>query len=612
MSWVKSASCVAVMAAFSSVTAWGGQADSTQSIASVLAAAGEAQARGDFSTAAGYYRQAVKMRPGTAELWANLGLMQDLAGNTAEAAKSFGEAAHLNGSMYVPQLFLGIENLKLNHADAAIPFLEKAEQINPKDPQVPLALGRALALVGKADHAGDAYLRATALKPDDGNAWLGLGMAKMQQSSADDRRMTEAFKDSPWTRLHAAETFAEQGRLDRASAAYSSLLAAQSPAPPCAHAGYGMVLLRQQETAKAGEELEQEIRLNPGCGLAKLGLAALHLQQAETETALRDLDALWHADRNFFEENLPLLREVLTDAQREQLLRMAAELEARAETPVPEAANPHAYGNAHALYAAGQYQNCSENLRPTLNTLSAASLSVLAPCAFNSGDYTTASLAARRLKALPASQVGGLYWESKADQKLAIAALARAGEIGSASPQLHVLLGDIYRQKQRWEDAVQEYQKALALDPHHPSARLGLAMALFGDAKNNAALEAVQAILAEDPDKPEENLLAGEILVHAGRYAEAEVYLKKVPDQGQKFMPHAHTLLGQVYLATDRLPQALTEFTLSQASDEDGSIHYQMGRIYQKLGEKEKAAEAFRVSKRLREQSDERLYSTPQ
>ena len=77
-------------------------------------------------------------------------------------------------------------------------------------------------------------------------------------------------------------------------------------------------------------------------------------------------------------------------------------------------------------------------------------------------------------------------------------------------------------------------------------------------------------------------------------------------------MPRVHALLGEVYFATDRFPQALHEFKMGQVSDDDGSIHYQLGRIYQKLGDKEKAAEAFRVSQQLREKSDDRSDLPPQ
>lgn len=599
--------------------AWGMQGDKKGNLESMLVAASEAQAKGDFSTAAEYYRQAVKVSPNSAELWANLGLVEDLAGNSSEAIKGFSEAAHLNGSLYVPQLFLGIENLKLNRAETAIPFLQRAERINPKDPQAPLALGRAFALSGKGDHSSDAYMRVLELVPDDGNAWLGLGMAELQQSSADDRAMNEAYKDSAYTRLRAGETFAEQGQLTRASGAYVSVLAAKPQAPPCAHAGHGFVLMREQDVSKASSEFNRELELNPGCSLARLGLVAVRLAQGDSDEALKDLVALWHTDRGFFEESLPLLRDALSEGQRDQLLHMAENLQAQGDTPPAGSAyapptdwQPQKFKMAKNYYLSGQYQKCSESLSRYLNVLPQSSLLLLTPCAFYTGDYRTASLAARKLKSLPETRVNGLYWESNADQKLAISALTRAGETALKSPQLHVLLGDIYRQKQRWEDAENEYRKTLLLEPHNQSASLGLAMALFAGGKSDDALAIDKALLAETPDNPEENILAGEILVHGSHFTDAEPYLTKIHDSGQKFMPRVHTLLGQVYFATDRLPQALAEFKLSQSSDNDGSIHFQLGRVYQKLGDKEKAEDAFRVSKRLHDQSDNRADLAPQ
>jgi tetratricopeptide (TPR) repeat protein len=68
------------------------------------------------------------------ELWANLGLMQQETGDIASAIPSFQQANHLNPSLYVPNLFLGIDSLRTGKAPEAIPFLIKAEKINKTDP----------------------------------------------------------------------------------------------------------------------------------------------------------------------------------------------------------------------------------------------------------------------------------------------------------------------------------------------------------------------------------------------------------------------------------------------------------------------------------------------
>jgi len=47
---------------------------------------------------------------------------------------------------------------------------------------------------------------------------------------------------------------------------------------------------------------------------------------------------------------------------------------------------------------------------------------------------------------------------------------------------------------------------------------------------------------------------------------------------------------------------------LGIAGDEDGSIHYQLARLYQKTGETTAAAEEIRLSKQLREKWDNQAH----
>jgi len=633
MHCLKRAALVALMAAVSTAAMGANQDDNSERLQSYVAAAQQAAARKDFSAAADSYRKAIQLSPQTAELWADLGLMYHETGNYDEAVKSFSEAARLNSSLYVPQLFLGIDNLTLKRTETAIPFLERAEKLNPADPQAPLTLGRALAIAGNGNRSSDAYWRALALAPDNGNAWFGLGMAYLQEVDTDARVMTSTYKDSTYSNLRTGELFAEQGKLVQAARAYKTTLSVASP-PPCSHAGYGIVLLRQKALAEAKEEFDRESHSNSGCPLTSLGLAALQLLQGDTENALRKLIAIWKADPGFLQESLPLLRDGISAEQTEKLLSLAKDWQAsqeisadfvelietglQSDSPVSaaltepgadvpgrkQAAITPSPTDPEKLYLSGQFRKCSESLRPRLSVLPEKSLLLLAPCAFYTGDYRTAALAARRLTISATTRQTGLYWESRADERLAIAALTRAGEIDANSPRMHVLLGDVYRQKRRWEDAESEYRKALVLEPEDRSGRLGLAIALFEGGNSQDAFAADKELLQKNPDDPEANLLAGEILVQQHQYAGAESYLNKVRGTQPEFMPKLHALLGEVYANTDRIPEALSEFKLVTTGDDDGSIHYQMARLYQKIGDKKAAAEAFQVSKQLRAQWD--------
>jgi predicted Zn-dependent protease len=264
--------------------------------------------------------------------------------------------------------------------------------------------------------------------------------------------------------------------------------------------------------------------------------------------------------------------------------------------------------NAMRLQVAGQYSACNNELRDDLNKLTIVQTKVLASCAFYSGDFRTASAAAQSLKENPATVVQGLYWESKADQKLAIGALARAGEVEPNSPQMRILLGDVYRQKRRWSEAESEYRKALALDPKSRNARLNLAIDLFTELKNDEALDLDKSLLAEVPDDAEANLLAGEILVQQHQYEQAEPYLNKCSKLKEDLRPQLHLMLGQVYSETGRIPEAISEYKSGLSTDQDGSIHYQLARLYQKSGDAAAASEQIRISKQLRERWDNQAH----
>jgi tetratricopeptide (TPR) repeat protein len=622
--------CLAAAFTNTNVNAVAAAEEPTQNLQSLLAEARDAQSRRDFSAAAESYRKAVELEPSIPELWANLGLMYHESGKPAEAIRSFKEAVRLNPSLFVPQLFLGIEFLGSKNPEAAIPFLEKAEKLSPNDLQTAISLGKAYSLLNRADRAADAYSRATQLAPNDGGAWLSLGSSYLQQVEDDARIMTSEYNHSAYFNLRAAETFAEEGKLVQAEDAFKAAIASGSPAP-CAHAEFGITLLRKKRVAEAREQFDLETRTVSHCGLTPLGIAMTELVEGHPDVALNGLTSIAEADPGFVQSNLPLFRDVVSADQARQLIELArarqeagalrVEIESLIEkaflsddTPVTvssgEEGGPSGTGapsaTAQRFYAEGQYAKCNQALKPALLTLGSFQLQILVSCSFYTGDFRTTSIAAQRLKSNSTTRVQGLYWESKADQKLAIAALVRAGEIDADSPRMHVLLGDVFRQKRRWDDAETEYRKAVALDPKSHAARLSLAIVLFSQLKNDEALDIDRSLLAEDQNDPEANLLAGEILVQRKFYAEAEPYLSKCRNLQPEFVPRLHALLGQVYAATDRIPEAISEYKEGLSTDVDGSIHYQLARLYQKSGDKKAAEEAFRDSKRLSHQWDDR------
>lgn len=630
---IRAVLCAVLSLAVFCPNAAGAVDDREQALQSLVMQASSAQARGDFAAAADAYQKSVGIDPSIPQLWANLGLMYHQVGKRAEAIQSFKKAIQINPSLFVPQLFLGIEYLAAQEPNEALPYLQKAYKLNPKDVQASVSMGRAFVLLDRGSQAAEAYRSALQLAPQDGKIWLSLGTSYLQQVESDARLMNARLAASPYVKLRAAETFAEQGKLVEAEAAYRTALAVPAPAP-CTHAEYAISLLRMKRVEDAKRNLELERAAVAPCALRLLGEAFRQLAVGDTDAGVNALSALASTDPAFIKTNISLFRDVLKpeqmhlvlDAVRkrqasgqvsanlgeliQKVLVMDAEpaQEDTFDTTTTTGAHYNMSSEAVALSKAGNYSGCTNVLRGSTVKLTDKQQELLASCAFFSGEYQAASIAAEALKANSSTFALGLYWESKADQKLAVAALSRAGELEPDSPEMWVLIGDVYRQKRRWSEAEADYRKAIALDSKSRSARLSLAIVLFTELKNDEAFALDKSLLEEMPNDAEANLLAGEILVQQHEFEKAEAYLLKCGKLDADLLPRLHVLLGQVYAETKRIPEAVAEYKLGLATDHDGSIHYQLARLYQKEGKPADAAEQIRISKQLREHWDNQAH----
>ena len=92
----------------------------------------------------------------------------------------------------------------------------------------------------------------------------------------------------------------------------------------------------------------------------------------------------------------------------------------------------------------------------------------------------------------------------------------------------------------------------------------------------------------------------GEVLVAKHKYSEAESYLKTGLAAKTELVPRIHALLGQIYANQGDTGRAVEEFKSGLTSDDDGSVHFQLGRLYQKVGQSKLAAHSPPRSNLLR------------
>jgi tetratricopeptide (TPR) repeat protein len=156
-----------------------------------------------------------------------------------------------------------------------------------------------------------------------------------------------------------------------------------------------------------------------------------------------------------------------------------------------------------------------------------------------------------------------------------------------------------------FDEAREEYSKVLAISPDSLAGLAGLAAADFAGGRLEEAQITAQKALARSPVDSEVSLLMGEILVAQYQYADAEPYLKRSLHARPDLRPRVHALLGRVLARTGREKEAIQELKQGLASDEDGSVHYQLARLYQKMGDPKAADAAFEKSKQIRARRDD-------
>jgi tetratricopeptide (TPR) repeat protein len=610
-----------------------GQQDTASKFDSLVRTAQQAQAANDYATAVNAYKQAVRMQPNMAELWANLGLMEEEAGDYSEATPSFQRANHLNPSLYVPNLFLGIDYVRAGKPKEAIPFLAKAERMNATDPQPRLALGRAYTALGNFSLAAHELTQVISLDPKQSSAWFALGIAYLDQMEEDSRKMSSEDQGSPYAKTLFAESLVKQSRYVEAARTFKSVIDIK-PQPPCLHSELGWSLLRHGNASEAASEFKTERETNPQCGLAILGQARTALESGSNSEALKLLEELWNRDHGFVMANIGMLLDGVDSDRMSTFLNLLAQqrnavpvnlydslsaaingsaqdiVEDRAAHDSSKETTTDSHNanreNAASFYASGQFQRCANRLRSSLVTRQADSLVLLATCSFFTGDYERSSEASATLSAVSQGSVSALYWSIKANERLAFQSLAHFEQLEPNSAKSHILLGDIYRQRKIFDAALSEYKKALEIVPADPAAMLGMASAYLGNDDIGKTIETLQEALPHSPDDPELNLLMAEALVAHQDFAEAEPFLNKSLNAKPQMLPHVHALLGEVYANTGKTQEAIAQLKMGAESDNDGSLHYQLSRLYRQTGDSRHASEALEQMKMIQKQRHER------
>jgi tetratricopeptide (TPR) repeat protein len=564
------------------------------SIEQMWAEATAAQQSQQYDRAADLYRKILAIQPNFTEAEVNLGIMLHLAGKPQEAVACFDQVLSKHPDLLGPNLIAGLDDLKLDNPQAALPHLQRAVRLSPENIEARVGLANSYLQLKQYAEALDQFTRATKLNTGNAEAWYGMGATYLSIEKETESDLHRSA--SPFRTVLLGESYLQQGQLDKGIGMLSSVVT-KSQTVPCARSILGFAYLQQARFADAEQQfdLDWNTRSGEGCLLGKLGIASLDEKKGDTQDALREVSEAAAIDPAFVATNASLYLSSLTAGGEDSKV---------AEIPAKQQPEPQVSDDPESDAKKGHYSACVSKLAQKREQLDAPHLRLLCFCSYSTGqDEVVMAASSEILKQLP-SDSEALYWRVQSTERLGLAAITRASVLSPDSVSLHALMGDLLQAKGDLTAAATEYRKAIAIKPSFLAAHLGLARTLNSDHKTDEAEQEVRSVLDLSPDDAEANYLMGEILVNRSALANALPFLLKALHAAPEELPYVHADLGKVYEDQGETAKAIAEMKQAVSVDEDGSFYYRLGRLYLKAGDRKSADEAFAMTTKLRNATD--------
>jgi len=207
-------------------------------------------------------------------------------------------------------------------------------------------------------------------------------------------------------------------------------------------------------------------------------------------------------------------------------------------------------------------------------------------CDFQAGRFHDL-LAAAPAETTPRSY----YWRTRAYNALARAAYTHLGELPSSRPAEELMAKMEFKRRQ-YVEAAKHWEEALKFSPADAYIKEQLAISLFQTADLDRARALFEDLLKSAPESPELNYYLGDILLKSQKPADALPFLNKAIHHDPGLLP-AHASLARTYLALGQAGRAIPHLQAALSLDDDGSLHYELGRAYQANGQVELARQTL-------------------
>lgn len=250
----------------------GAQEEVSPEVQRLYAAAQAAQAAGKPAVAIEEYQHIVRLAPGLAAAYNNLGRLLYNAGRFSEAAPVLRKGLELNPAMPPARVMLGASYFQMGEPKEARPELEAGVAAMPEDRFARMTLVRTLLALGETEAATgqlEALLRTDA---KDQEAWYLLGKLHLQLSQAAFAKVQAIDPNAPLAHELEGEIMESLSNTPGAVAAYKQAIAA-APNDPVARMHLADVYWKTGDWASARRAYGEVLAVEPGNCTAEWRLA---------------------------------------------------------------------------------------------------------------------------------------------------------------------------------------------------------------------------------------------------------------------------------------------------------------------------------------------------
>lgn len=599
------------------LSASSGAQQSSSSVQEHFLAAQQDQQQGLLDQAAHEYQAVLRLQPGLAEAYINLGLIYYAQAKFEESAAALAIAGKLKPGMRGVSLWLGIDYVKLHRPAQGAALLREAIRQNPADKLAQSWLGTALWDAGQMDAALLQLGRACAQFPDDPDLLFARGEAYGKAATQQTEQLLEESSGTALSDLIYGTHYADERDWIKAEGHLRRAIE-RDPRSLDAHLELAAVLLEQARLPAAREMSEQAVALatQSASALARDGELLLLMQQpaeglSRIQTAL-EIDRSEALDAMGLPIDDRAGRNVTGNETGVELPRLCREAARKLEVdPTYSPAKDVALAALYAL--AGDEDDALHAYRrigPVQSSPSpSASRFAKAVTAMHQHRYDDAeTLLLSWLGTNPRDRMAR-YDLALVRHQISMAQVVRLIEVAPDSYHVHQMLGQLYvgltmaneasDGLQEDDKAIAEYLAVAAVRPDLPGVHFWLGHLYWKHGDADHALTELTRELELDPGHPEANGELGAVLVAQGHVADAIPHLESAIRSMPDLWP-AYLQLGRAYAIEKNYARAEEMLKRALTHDRDGSTHYQLGLVLRAEGKTAQAAQVFAQVKAIK------------